>query len=267
MKNGPHLAIGLCFVLLGIALLLDRLGLFDVARALQYWPLALVLIGLGMIVQAIRGRAGDRSDFPVGAVIVLILIGLFVSHALDGRGTSARGAGDNQVRVSAIFNGRRETVRDVFREAHVTAVMGGTVLDLREASIPPGQSAVVDVFALMGGAVLHVPREWIVDVQSTAIMGGVRDERMETRAPRQRRGRGMPIDDRPVVEVERPEVEVSEREGDDVTQPRPPSGRAPGGDPVEREDTGEPAAAETAAPAPRLIVRGFVLMGGLNIKP
>jgi hypothetical protein len=269
MRNGPHLAIGLCFVLLGVALLLDRLGLFDVARALHFWPLALVLIGLGMIVQAIRGRTGERSDFPVGAVFVLILIGLFVSHALDGRGTAARSATPDQVRVSAIFSGRRANVQDVFREAHVTSVMGGTVLDLRQATIPDGESAVVDVFALMGGAVLHVPRAWVVDVQSTTIMGGVKDDRVENRTARPRRGRGTPAMDldEPETTAEVPAVTADMPQGGAVGLPQSPPDRLADDEPLERDDSGAPAKASASGQPPRLIVRGFVLMGGLTIKP
>jgi hypothetical protein len=261
MRNASHVAIGLCFVLLGAALLLDRLGLFDIARALHFWPLALVLIGLGMIVQALRGRAGERSDFPVGAVFVLILIGLFVSHAIDGRLGAAPGPGIDPVRVSAVFSGRRAAVQDPFREAHVTSVMGGTVLDLRQAIIPPGGSAVVDVFALMGGAVLYVPREWVVDVQTTAIMGGVKDDRAETQVtrPRVRRGRGAGL-------VDVPDVPVVPVPGPGALPPMPAD---PSADdvPLEREDTGAPVGATAPGEAPRLIVRGFVMMGGLNIKP
>jgi hypothetical protein len=259
MRNGPHLAIGLCFVLLGVALLLDRLGLFDVARALHFWPLALVLIGLGLIVQAIRGRTGDRSDFPVGAVFVLILVGLFVSHALDGRSTAARSATPEQVRVSAIFSGRRASVEDVFRQAHVTSVMGGTVLDLRQATIPDGETAVVDVFALMGGAVIYAPRDWVVDVQSTTIMGGVEDERNErlVESPRGRRGRTAAVMEGPDVAVVA-QVPAS-AEGPEAT---------PDDAPVEREDdAGAAGSGGASGERPRLVVRGFVLMGGLTIKP
>lgn len=252
MRNGPHLAIGLCFILLGAALLLDRLGLVDLARALPFWPLALVLIGLGMIVQALRRPTGERSDFPVGAVFVLVLVGLFVSHALDGRSTAARSATADQVRVSAIFSGRRANVEDVFREAHLTSVMGGTVLDLRQATIPAGEVAIVDVFALMGGAVVHVPREWVVDVQSTTIMGGVNDARAGNRAARPGRGRG---------------PSPGEDDVPDVAVETPPRDTLGAGVPLERDDSAVPEPTTASGKPPRLVVRGFVVMGGLTIRP
>ena len=115
----------------------------------------------------------------------------------------------------------------------MTSVMGGAELDLREAKIAPGTEGVVDIFALMGGAVLIVPADWVVDVQAIAVMGGIHDRRLG-RTP----GRGAAA--------------------------RPPSST-----PDERratsDDTAAPVEADTSAP--RLVVRGFIMMGGLTIKP
>jgi hypothetical protein len=64
-----------------------------------------------------------------------------------------------------------------FQNGEITNVMGRSELDLRDAIIPPGGQASVDVFSLMGGAVILVPRDWVVDSQALPLMGAVRDER------------------------------------------------------------------------------------------
>jgi hypothetical protein len=55
--------------------------------------------------------------------------------------------------------------------------MGQARLDLRQATIAPGEEAVIDAFTLMGGLVLQVPEDWIVDVQALNVMGGINDRR------------------------------------------------------------------------------------------
>jgi hypothetical protein len=64
-----------------------------------------------------------------------------------------------------------------FKGADITAVMGGAELDLRQASIPPGGTVVVDLFTAMGGCVIRAPSDWQIDIQTTSIMAGVNDQR------------------------------------------------------------------------------------------
>jgi hypothetical protein len=87
--------------------------------------------------------------------------------------------------------------------------MGGTTLDLRQAVIPPGEEAVIDVVALMGGCEIAVPASWTVATPIVPVMGGVEDKRL-------------------------PPLPVP-------------------------HDSGAP-------PPPRLVIRGFLMMGGIQIK-
>lgn len=61
----PNPTIGLVLVGLGVVLALDRLGLLDAARLLEYWPIVLVVIGASMIVRAVRGSdSAPRPPMP-----------------------------------------------------------------------------------------------------------------------------------------------------------------------------------------------------------
>jgi hypothetical protein len=104
----------------------------------------------------------------------------------------------------------------------MTSVMGSSTLDLRNAAIAPGSEAVLDVLALMGGLDLIVPDDWVVDVRTVAVMGGVEDSRGRVNRRRQRDSGG--------------------------TSPPAP-------------DT------SPSGPPPRVVVRGLIMMGGLNINP
>lgn len=57
------------------------------------------------------------------------------------------------------------------RQNYLFAVMGGMVLDFREALLPPGDTEVW-VFTVMGGAEIIVPPGLAVETDGVAILGG-----------------------------------------------------------------------------------------------
>ena len=57
------------------------------------------------------------------------------------------------------------------RQNYAVAVMGGMVLDFREALLPPGETEVW-VFTVMGGAEIIVPPGLSVESDGIAILGG-----------------------------------------------------------------------------------------------
>ena len=82
------------------------------------------------------------------------------------------------VNTFAVMGGDERRVEgDPFRGGSVTAVFGGSRLDLTHATIGAGETAVIDVFTVMGGTEIHVPAEWSVEFRTTAVAGGVNDQR------------------------------------------------------------------------------------------
>jgi hypothetical protein len=61
--------------------------------------------------------------------------------------------------------------------------MGRSELDLRDAKIPPGGEATVQVFSAMGEVVVRVPPNWTVDTRAIPAMGAVRDHRFPAAEP------------------------------------------------------------------------------------
>ncbi len=80
-------------------------------------------------------------------------------------------AADRQT-VAAILGGvtRRGPWRPP-RRLRVLTIMGGAVLDFREAALPPGVTE-IEVVALMGGAHIIVPPQLAVEMSGMAVMGG-----------------------------------------------------------------------------------------------
>jgi predicted membrane protein len=217
LKLNPQFIIGVCLVMLGGLLMLDRMDLLEASRVLRYWPIVLIAIG-GWIVKE-RGTSG--RSFPGFALIALgsmllmsslgiarvrvwelfwPLILLFVGARLimhtPGRSRHIRRGGsfgphtgpdsvpesstaDGTVTMFSVFAGSKRTSTDnPFRGGEITSIVGGTHLDLRQAVIAPGGQAVIDVFAMMGGHEVWVPQGWTVVSEVTPILGGVEDKRL-----------------------------------------------------------------------------------------
>jgi predicted membrane protein len=230
----PRLVIGLAIALFGVVLVLDRLNLVVADQVLQWWPAVIVAVGAmifhqsrhigggvnGVIVMLIGGWLLLNS---VGIVRVrfwemfwpLVLIGIGAALVMQALGRRTREKSvahtDDTVAVFAVLSGvKRVSTSDRFRGGEVTAFMGGALIDLRQASIPPGEEAVLDIFAIMGGCEIQVPPSWTVATPLVPFMGGIDDKR---------------------------------------PSPLPGSGETAGG-----------------RPNPRLVLRGLVMMGGIEIK-
>jgi predicted membrane protein len=208
-----NLAFGICLILLGTTLILDRLQIVPAMQLLRFWPVALVLVGVALVAQSFQRpdttAGARREELGFGQVMFWVLIWTFAwtgfsSNGFSGLSTTTRTETANSADMVAIL-GRDQRVIDAaeFRRAQMTSILGRTDLDLRTAAVQPGQEVSIDVFMLMGGATIRVPEGWSIDMHTTRIAGGVKDRRTGVR------------------------------------------------------DT---------AGAPRLVVRGFIMMGGMTIR-
>src|SRR5688500_18323778 len=87
-----NLAFGICLILLGTTLVLDRLQLVEAREVLRFWPVALVLFGAALVVQSFQRpntTAGTaRENMALGSVIVWVLISAFVWNGFGSNGFS-----------------------------------------------------------------------------------------------------------------------------------------------------------------------------------
>jgi hypothetical protein len=177
--DAPQLAMGICILTIGAALMLDRLGIVPAAQILRLWPVGIILIGAAMVAQSLwpppegyTPRRHRGGFVPFLFFSIMLSFALFASQRADRRTVGA--SPDSTVSLFAIAGRDRQvSVTSRFQGGEMMRVMGGTDLDLRQATMAPGEEAVIEVFAVMGGAVLRVPGDWVVDVQTVPIMGGV----------------------------------------------------------------------------------------------
>lgn len=274
--NSHQVAIGLCILILGVCLVLDRVGLIPASETLKFWPIGLIILGLSVIAQAFRDTSQVRHSVPWGAIFLLLIVGFVGTRIFERRASSPDSS--ESASIFAVLGGERRAGGPGFRSASITAVMGGAQLDLRNVQPSPGQEISVDVFNLMGGSVIYAPLDWVVDVRAVSIMGGINDQRRGGSG--RRRGGfdgGVDVDFGPAPIPPIPPIPpIDPIEGAPVppaapTPPTPPAGPTPPTPPAAPTPPGGSGKidveAETppAAP-PRLIIRGFVGMGGLVIK-
>jgi hypothetical protein len=238
-KPNTQLAMGIFIVTLGVLLTLDRLNIINTSSALRLWPAGLIALGATILLQRqdSHGRFWGFGWMFLGSWLLLNTLGIlrigfwdlfwplllmFIGVRLitrsrsivptsgpPGTDTGTSNVGPGASNLFAVMGESKRTVEnEPFRGAHMTAVMGGCTLDLRLAVIAPGEEAVVDVFAFMGGLEIAVPSGWRVVSDVAPVLGGVDDKRLPS----------LPVD---------------------------------------------PTAGTTA---PRLVIRGMVMLGGLTIK-
>lgn len=165
------------------------------------WPLLLVAFGLGIAWHAsigpepalaaadeatIDGAPGTsrrelrrRRRHHGGPLLPLALIVLIVVAARADRDTVLLNDDrpDSANTVAVLGGAKRVVNTDVFTRGEMVSVMGGSDLDLRHTALPASGEATIDVTVVMGGAIVRVPPDWIVDLRAVPVLGGVHDRR------------------------------------------------------------------------------------------
>ncbi len=194
--------IGIVIIAAGAILLGGNLGLIDSHYVFRnFGPVVLFFIGavllarrrhdqvmLGLVLMFVGawGFATQQQWIKVhfwaviGPLMLVLAGGSVVWRAFNR--PSPEGVGDAYIRTFAVFSGSELRPTVPFQGADLTAVMGGVNLDLSNAPMAR-DTAVIDVFALMGGAVILVPRDWDVTVRVISLMGGCSDKRRPSTVP------------------------------------------------------------------------------------
>jgi predicted membrane protein len=210
---------GAFLILFGILFLLQNLGVPHFGRVWQFWPVILIVLGLGRIVRGwgFRGRLFGAALVAAGTVfllhnfqlihghvwnflwpVILICAGLGMlarsaerrrrwanrtTPAAAGRMPSAANpASINVLDETAILGGiRRRIESQEFEGGQATAICGGIELDLSKAATKKDE-IVIDVTAIFGGIDMRVPESWAVSARGGAIFGGFEDKTMDTRS-------------------------------------------------------------------------------------
>jgi len=185
-RDGRERTRGWIFAGIGTWLFLNTEGLLSVRLWELFWPVILILIGLSLVFRTGgRRRRRDRKFGGDAASGSNPSFGASESFVPNPSATSAGAPpilqyADRSERISmfSVWSSvRRTSAASPFRGGDITAIMGGGQLDLRLATIPPGEEAVLDIVAVMGGVEILVPSGWEVSTPIFPFMGGIEDKR------------------------------------------------------------------------------------------
>ena len=193
--------IGVILVIVGLFLVIRNTDLLPgyIDNILFSWPMLLVTIGLVITV----GSSGTKSSgiivMAVGAFFLIphifsetfhvynlfwpsifIIVGvIFIMTKRRGWNSvsSASVVGDDYIDYVNVFSGgERQIVSENFRGGKVTAIFGGSEIDLTKARLSEGRSE-LEIACIFGGTTLIVPDDWFITVEVVPILGGFGDSR------------------------------------------------------------------------------------------
>ena len=187
--------------------LLITIGVFSLLTTDKIGP-GVILIGIGSIfllsdvLPHVWPQAFDFFDRSVFWYLVIIIVGvsLILKRRIDSQGPSRRHSrrpkfgvsldGDNETETIGIDDSGNDYMDEVaifgggnkiytsqnFKGGRITAIFGGSEIDLTESQLAQGIIE-IEVFAMFGGWGLVVPRHWQVKSDVVAVFGGISDKR------------------------------------------------------------------------------------------
>jgi hypothetical protein len=196
------LVIGALLATFGLTLLATNLGWTDMRSAMrQFWPFALVILGVAKVLSDDQGRKffgvilivtglwiyADQRDWihvqfwaVFGPTILILLGGMVAWRAIAGPprppATEDGLPGSGYVSSFSVMSGSEHKPTQPFQGANLGALMGGVKLDLAGAEMQ-GDTAIIEVFAVWGGIEIFAPRDWDVTSKVVTFMGASVDKR------------------------------------------------------------------------------------------
>jgi predicted membrane protein len=199
LKNNRAI-VGVILVLIGLFLVLRNTGFFPgfIENIIFSWPMLLITIGVVITIGSSGSKTSGIIVMAVGAFFLIphifretfdvnmfwpsifIIIGvIFIFSRRKGWNSVSTSApeGDDYIDYVHVFSGgERQIVSENFRGGKVTAVFGGSEIDLTKAKLAPGVSE-LEIACVFGGTTIIVPDDWNVKIDVVPVLGGFGDSR------------------------------------------------------------------------------------------
>ncbi|MEQ9426157.1 MAG: DUF5668 domain-containing protein [Cyclobacteriaceae bacterium] len=195
MSQNPSKSVfALILIGLGTLLLLNNFDIIDfrVQRYIFKWEVILLFVGLltfltkknktGIILMAVGGlflAADVFTSFDADLFDLWPIVFVFAGFILISKSGLAtkQPREDGFLNEVALFGGNeiKSEIKE-FKGGSITAIFGGSNLDLRRTKLAKGTSE-LNVFVLFGGSKIIVPEDMSIQIDASAIFGEVADKR------------------------------------------------------------------------------------------
>lgn len=170
---------GWVWTALGSWLLLNSLGILRIRVWELIGPILLIVIGWSIVRGTLKGESAS-ANIATSPTDVPPLPGTPSSRSEREAPGMPRSHEGGRVNLVAVMGEAKRASNDhPFRGGEMTAIMGGCVLDLRQATVAPGDEARLNLVGLMAGHEIWVPTNWAVLTDVIPIIGGVDDKRLK----------------------------------------------------------------------------------------
>ena len=197
-NDSKRVWLGIIFFILGGVLLLDNLNIFyfSLPHYIFSWKFILILLGLYFIFGRDKKGPGvilltigtvfmledilwwlhfDFWDLFFPGILIFLGVALVMRKSINNKPPDANDL--DYVDDMAVFGGGEKKITSQnFKGGKITAVFGGSKINLHQADISDGQSE-LDILAMFGGTDITVPPDWTVKTEVTAVFGGFSDKR------------------------------------------------------------------------------------------
>ncbi len=157
MINDRGNFVGLVMIVIGLLFLFSDIYYYDVYEIFyQYWPILLIILGLSILLKRHdSAKKGHVKNWDKKKSIV----------------------DDDELDEASIFAATKKMITSKnFKGGRVTAIFGGSEIDLLDAELAEGEN-VIDVIAIFGGVELIIPPHMKVMPKLSSVFGGFDDKR------------------------------------------------------------------------------------------
>ena len=188
--TNARLVIGIILIAIGGLFLLENFGILSYDFGFYFtdyifrWQTILIVIG-AIILMSTENKSPGLVLVTIGVIgfipdlwpLLLVGIGLYILYRKNSQPSGEKINDENMIDDVSIFGGGKKSISSQnFRGGKVTAIFGGSELDLLDAQLAPGDQT-IELVAIFGGNTLIIPPEWNVKIDVVPLFGGVSDKR------------------------------------------------------------------------------------------
>ena len=193
-KLKPNTIVGIFIIIIGALFLLKNFGVLpqEFFWKVFSWQVILILIGIVFYFNSNKSIGltlivlGILSWIPDIWPVLIIALGVFViiknktNYFSNAKAENSSDIYDPNQMINdvSIFGGAKKSYQiDKFKGGNITAIFGGSEIDLSDCTLADGSNK-LDIFFLFGGSNIKVPSSWKVLIEVTPILGAFTDRRI-----------------------------------------------------------------------------------------